>query len=58
MYLDSQALEHLEIFHNSKMETKNTLFSLIDSTSTNFGKRILKKWLEAPLFNEEEILKR
>jgi DNA mismatch repair ATPase MutS len=41
MYLDSQALEHLEIFSNSKMESTKTLFSLIDFTASNFGKRIL-----------------
>lgn len=61
MILDSGTLESLEIFHNqpeeeiikfrdSKGEVPiNCLADLLDNTSTPFGRRLLRKWLSAPL---------
>lgn len=58
MVLDSQALEHLQIFEirNSKSVTsEGSLLSLIDDTRTPFGKRQLKKWISSPLMNIDAI---
>jgi len=51
MVLDSQAVEHLELTEstNQRNLNKGTLFSFIDHTNTAFGKRMLKRWLLAPL---------
>ena len=57
MILDSQALQHLEIFETNapiKCE-EGTLFSFIDKTVSAAGKRMLKRWLCAPLLNVEKI---
>jgi DNA mismatch repair ATPase MutS len=44
-------VEHLELTEgaNSQNRSKGTLFSFIDHTNTAFGKRMLKRWLLAPL---------
>lgn len=57
MILDSQALQHLEIFENSchiKTE-EGTLFSFIDKTVSPGGKRMLKRWVCAPCLNVNKI---
>lgn len=52
MILDSQALEHLQILeirNAHSVTAKGSLLDLIDDTRTPFGKRLLKKWISAPL---------
>ncbi|ORX77847.1 hypothetical protein BCR32DRAFT_295362 [Anaeromyces robustus] len=50
--LDGNTITNLEIFRSSKENTSTgTLFQLIDHTSSKFGRRLLKKWIERPLLN-------
>ena len=54
MVLDSQALEHLQILEVKTPRgatVKGSLMDMIDDTRTPFGKRLLKKWISAPLQN-------
>jgi len=39
----------------SKLLSLKSLFNYLDKTKTPYGKRLLKKWLENPLRNKEEI---
>ncbi len=58
MTLDSQALQHLEILEVAgrvKNLHEGSLLHYIDRTQTPFGKRELKRWLCAPLFDIAEI---
>ena len=58
MILDSQALEHLQILEIRTLHsvtTKGSLIDLIDDTRTPFGKRLLKKWISAPLAKIDSI---
>lgn len=48
LYLDSQALESLEIFDvnlQTKVSTKGSLFEYLNKCVTPFGKRLLIKWV-------------
>ncbi|EAR93556.2 DNA mismatch repair MutS family ATPase domain protein (macronuclear) [Tetrahymena thermophila SB210] len=65
MILDSQALQHLEIFENSQTaltttfqqvdQKKGTLLNYLDYTKTPYGKRMLKKWVCSPLIDISAI---
>jgi DNA mismatch repair ATPase MutS len=57
MVLDSQALQHLEIFETSTGE-KGSLFDKVDRTKTKFGKRLFRKWMTSPLLSEYQINQR
>lgn len=58
MYLDSSALENLELFCNSEGKSQGSLFGFLDHCVTPFGKRLLKSWISHPLSNTAEIIKR
>ncbi|VUG18299.1 MSH3 [Brettanomyces bruxellensis] len=59
MVLDSDTVRNLEIFHNLTTGTEQgTLFWILDHTSTRFGRRMLRRWLERPLTSREGILER
>lgn len=48
LYLDSQALESLEIFEvnlHTKITDKGSLFGYLDHCATPLGKRLLMKWV-------------
>ena len=56
MTLDSTTLRNLEIFRNLiDGSKKGTLLEALDKTVTAMGSRLLKKWLERPLLNINEI---
>jgi DNA mismatch repair protein MSH6 len=58
MTLDARALEHLEILDASNGVTRTkdgSLFEFIDKTSTVFGRRLLRRWLCAPLTHPDAI---
>jgi len=58
MILDSQALQHLEILevgYSTKNPFEGSVLSNIDKTVTKFGKRLLRKWICAPLLNVKAI---
>ena len=58
MVLDAQALCHLEIVESADGKLKGSLLHFVDHCSTLFGKRKMKKWLLAPLYNEKKINER
>ena len=58
MYYSSQLYSHLEIFKNYEGNKKDTLFSALNRTKTPHGARLLKKRLQSPLIDREEIEKR
>ena len=55
MVLDFATQESLEIFGNQPEDEDNpnmqynSLVDLLDQTTTPFGRRLLRKWLSAPL---------
>jgi DNA mismatch repair ATPase MutS len=57
MVMDSQALQHLEIFETPLGE-KDSLFCKIDRTHTKFGKRLLRRWMMQPLLDPHKINQR
>jgi len=61
LYLDSQALENLQILDRPEKAIRSSaesLFEYMDKTVTDFGKRMFKKWLVSPLLDRELIQKR
>lgn len=61
MILDSQALQHLEILdveYAGKSHFEGSLLSFVDKTATPFGKRLLRKWICAPLLDINAINER
>jgi len=57
MVMDSQALQHLEIFETPLGE-KGSLFEKIDRTKTKFGKRLYRRWIMQPLLDVNKINQR
>ncbi len=59
MVLDTTTLRNLEIFRNLiDGSQKGTLIEILDKTITAMGSRLLKKWLQRPLINVDEIERR
>ncbi|MCF8267868.1 MAG: DNA mismatch repair protein MutS, partial [Ignavibacteriales bacterium] len=59
MYLDNSTKRNLEIlFTMQDGSYEGSLFSILDSTSTSMGARLLKKWIIAPLKNVDAINRR
>ena len=56
LYLGNNALEQLGVISRDKAEV--TLLSLIDKTSTAFGKRLLKERLLSPILDKEILEER
>lgn len=56
--LPPSTLRNLEIFKTLEGERKDSFFSFFDKTLTPMGKRTLKEWIENPLREKKEILKR
>jgi DNA mismatch repair protein MSH6 len=55
LYLDSQALGHLEVLETQSGDVKGSLYWLVNRCSSSFGKRLLRQWLAAPLADINEI---
>lgn len=56
MMLDSSTRRNLELVETMRTkEKKGSLLWLLDRTLTSMGGRMLKRWLEQPLINSEEI---
>lgn len=56
LFLDTYTLRNLEITHNLRDGgKKNTLYDVLDFTRTAMGSRLLRKWLEYPLLNQQKI---
>ena len=59
LILDASSLRNLEITRNLRDGgKKGTLLDVLDFTKTAMGGRLLKKWLEAPLWQSHSILYR
>lgn len=56
LILDSATRRNLELDTNLQGGSENTLFSVINQTSTAMGSRLLRRWLNQPL-RSREILK-
>ena len=56
--LDAASRRNLEIDTNLAGGTENTLLSVLDHTSTTMGSRLLSRWLNRPLRNTENLIKR
>ncbi len=59
MQLDANTARNLELFRSARSgERKGSLLSLLDETTTAMGGRLLKRWLEQPLYTEQGIRER
>jgi len=59
MLLDESTILNLELFENSaSFGRKQTLFHLLNHCKTAMGARKLRRWMSAPLFSKEEIVRR
>lgn len=59
MQLDSSTRRNLEILKSNREKTKRgSLLWVLDNTTTAMGGRRLRSWIEAPLLNYDEIIKR
>ncbi|ORZ03667.1 DNA mismatch repair protein MutS [Syncephalastrum racemosum] len=57
--IDSAAMNSLELFKSLKDgKTADSLLSVLDSTTTSAGSRLLARWLAAPLTSQAAIEKR
>jgi DNA mismatch repair protein MutS len=56
MVLDSTSLRNLEVTRSlSTADKKGTLLSILDSTRTSMGSRLLRNWIQRPLVNRDAI---
>ena len=53
--IDRQSRRNLEIDIRNTGATDHTLFSLMDTTVTSMGSRLLKKWLNDPIVDVSEL---
>ena len=59
LYLHQSAITGLELLENAQTRKKEkSLFGLLDRCMSAKGSRTLKKWIQEPLIQEEEIKKR
>ena len=59
MQLDATTRRNLEVLESNREKTKRgSLLWVLDKTSTAMGGRKIRKWLEAPLIEKNEIVKR
>jgi DNA mismatch repair protein MSH6 len=59
MILDSQSLYHLEVLSSTScMKEDYSLFGCLDRTVSPGGRRLLRKWVCAPLQKVEHIVER
>ncbi len=56
--LDAASRRNLEIDTNLTGGSENTLFEVINNTSTTMGARLLKRWLNRPLCNLQQLEER
>ena len=53
--LDGSAISHLEVLRSSSGTTQGSLLGVLDTCSTNGGRRLLRGWLCQPLFDVQQI---
>ncbi|KAI9277084.1 muts domain V-domain-containing protein [Phascolomyces articulosus] len=56
MLLNGNTMANLEIYRNStNFSEKGSLFSVLNHTSTSFGRRLLRKWVGRPLVDVKQL---
>ena len=59
MALDKSALRNLELTETTRAKSRRgSLLWILDRTQTAMGSRLLRSWIERPLFSEKEINRR
>ena len=59
MVLDATAIRNLELVRNMKDGTKKgTLLDILDYTATAMGARLMRQWIESPLYDAARITSR
>ena len=58
MELDAAAIIGMELLETDDGSNRGSLLSLIDQTATAFGKRLLRRWICAPLSSAKHIVRR
>lgn len=59
LQMDYESKQHLELLQSSSSNPKaSSLFSTLNKTKSAIGSRMLKEWIERPLMNLDDILKR
>ena len=56
--LDAASRRNLELEESLHGEHKNTLISVLDKTATSMGSRLLRRWLNKPLKDQQQLSKR
>jgi DNA mismatch repair protein MutS len=58
LVLDATTMRNLEVIRNVRGGTEGTLLSTLDRTVTSPGRRLLKRWVIAPLADPDGIIER
>ncbi|SAL98616.1 hypothetical protein [Absidia glauca] len=59
MIINGNTLVNLEVYRNSTtLSEQGSLFSILNHTSTSFGRRLLKKWVGRPLIDISRLNQR
>lgn len=55
MQLDPETIRNLELVYSSSGNDQNTLYTVLNKSSTAMGKRNLRRWLIYPLINKDKL---
>lgn len=58
LILDAATRRNLELTTSMSGDEENTLSSILDQTRTAMGSRLLKRWLNRPIRNQAELMRR
>lgn len=58
MSLDPETIRNLELIYSNTGNEQNTVYTVINRTTTAMGKRLLRRWLLYPLINSEILSSR
>ena len=53
--LDAASRKNLELEESLQGEQKHTLIAILDNTATSMGSRLLRRWLNKPLKNQQQL---
>ncbi len=56
--LDAATRRNLELTHSLSGDQDNTLFNVLDTTSTAMGSRLLQRFIHAPITDRDELIAR
>ena len=55
MQLDPETIRNLELIYSSNGNDHNTLYNVLNKSSTAMGKRNLRRWIVYPLINKDKL---